>query len=366
MAPTGLNEAAQGPSSPRPSTSVNEEPQPQPSPAVDIPIVSLTIPQGQEDHDGSAPAGTNLEPQPQPQPAADAPVTDPITHQVQNSPEASTPTANPADNPADTNLDDQPLTPSLVHLITRISVDLLANSLSKLIKNIALILGSQAAYYTIFEPAVSEIRAQLPHLFPDTTASGLINIVADIMIQAWCNKCRRVIARAWEDMHRDLIEQAKKRVEDMKPRIAAAVATQMAVLAEQESARQELEAQEREQEQKAEERAASNPDGAERPTTPAPTASDFLTISRHVENLTIREISPLQLHPPPRRVPQTPRSARPTAPARFAMPDTTSRGQRGKKVGATPDSHSARHELAGRIGDHPVYSLVKFAESPPA
>jgi hypothetical protein len=279
----------------------------------------------------------------------------------------------------------------------------IAVALRHLMRNTALILGSQRAYYTIYEPEEPEICEQLLADPPRSAADeDVVDAIADVMMRSWREKCVWVIDKYRLEMRRDLVRDAQRRIEDAKPKVMAAIQSALEELAEQ--------AEQQERDARALERAGEGstgtlPDGRDHPSTPTRTpntTADLLVIRDGVENLTIKgrlQYTPTRNDRRRLRVQPTPRSSGPTAPARFAVPDrkchttprapgTPSRLQTPRRpdcVATTPTrlpqppgtptrrrSQRQRnltpsgYELSSRSGGYPVYSPVKQVESPPA
>ncbi|TRX92077.1 hypothetical protein FHL15_006944 [Xylaria flabelliformis] len=250
------------------------------------------------------------------------------------------------------------------YLIVEWQVHKLTTILRALIVRSGLVIGCKRSYHTCFTPPMAEIREKLSS-FPDLDAKYMVDVTANWVLTEWEKQCRYVIQKYQNEMHRDLVKDAKKESDALKPDILEAVEAKVRAF-EQYRTKDES-----------------------RPTTPTPTARappstpTVDDINDSVGGLGI--MSPLRLrnlgkqefprlHSHSRTHQGTPKSTpRLTAPARFYSPQSQRSRNKAPMTPrpGTPGGSPLKtciplgHEDAGMSGPHHVLSPVHRAGPPP-
>ncbi|KAI0543877.1 hypothetical protein F4679DRAFT_590047 [Xylaria curta] len=264
-----------------------------------------------------------------------------------------------------------PINEFISDLIVAWQVRKLVTIFRALIVRSGLVMGCKRSYHTCFTPPTAEIRQALSS-FPDLDATYMVDITANMMLAEWEKQCRYVIQKYQDEMRRDLVKEAKKESDALKPKILEAVEAKVRAFEQH--------------------RTKDEP----RPTTPTPTARappttptvDYLNESVgglgimspiRIRNTGEQESPrPCSCSRPPTpvimRVQGTPKKTpRLTAPARFYSPQSQRSRNRAPMTprpgtsGGSPLKACAPlgHEDAGMSGPHRVLSPVHCAGSPP-
>ncbi|KAI1743135.1 hypothetical protein F4680DRAFT_445605 [Xylaria scruposa] len=267
-----------------------------------------------------------------------------------------------------------PIHEFISYLIVEWQVTKLTTILRALIVRSALVIGCKRSYHTCFTPPTAEIRHTLSSL-PDLDAKYMVDITANMVLTEWEKQCRYVIQKYQDEMRRDLVKEAKKESDALKPKILEAVEAKVRAFEQH--------------------RTKDEP----RPTTPAPTARAPPTtpttpttptlgyLNKFVGGLGIE--SPIRIRNPSEQesprirahsrpqspvIPGTPkRTPRLTAPARFYSPQSQRSRNRAPMTprpgtsGGSPLKACVPlgHEDAGMSGPHHVFSPIHHAEPPP-
>ncbi|KAI0439410.1 hypothetical protein F4803DRAFT_531338 [Xylaria telfairii] len=102
-------------------------------------------------------------------------------------------------------------------------------------------MGCTTSYHTHFTPPIDKIREELSSI-PDPTATDVADLTANVMLAEWEKQCGYVISRYKTQMRRDMLRDARKEVEALKPSVLAAVDAKIKALEELEQENQPLHA----------------------------------------------------------------------------------------------------------------------------
>ncbi|KAH8157044.1 hypothetical protein CIB48_g11202 [Xylaria polymorpha] len=306
-------------------------------PVIDISVTGPTTPPGQKTHDVSAGEDAALESQS----ILTVAIAVPTTPQMQKSP----------NSPPLRDIDLVSLTLPVSEYIRDLTMELLVQRLTialrELITNSAFVMGCTASYHTHFTPPMDKIRQEISAM-ADPTVKDVADVTTNIMLAEWGKQCGSVISRYKTQMRRDMMRDARKESEALKPSVLAAVDAKIRALEEHEQENQ---------------RQPTTPTVTTRARPKTPTVDNIDSPFRNIEIR--RPETPTIIRCTKSPVVTTPSL---TAPPHLACSNnprsiTSRRGTPSKspvKVGAP-----SGHKRAGMLGPHHVVTPIDRSKSPP-